>query len=260
MALLVADLNRDQHLDVVTANQYADSVSMLLGDGAGGFAREDFAAGDMPSDVAVGDLNGDGFDDLAVSNLADGMVSVLLNLGDGTLADKLDLSVGNEPSAVAIGDVTGDGCATSWWPTATAARSLFWPAAETARSTCAAMWSRVRIPSMLCWATSTRMASWTSPPRTRKTVCCSYCWAKRGSFARPQAVRAGSAPQSVAFVDADQDGRLDLLTTSPDSDSAFVILNRMHLAEPYAYEPQARDADGDPIRFVLDGRPGRNDD
>ena len=42
-----------------------------------------------------------------MSNLADGMVSVLLNLGDGTLADKLDLSVGNEPSAVAIGDVTG---------------------------------------------------------------------------------------------------------------------------------------------------------
>ena len=30
----------------------------------------------------------------------------------------------------------------------------------------------------------------------------------------------------------------------------------MHLAEPYAYEPQARDADGDPIRFGTTAAPG----
>ena len=56
------------------------NVSILLGDGAGNFsAATDFAAGDNPHSVAVGDFNGDGKQDLAVANgTSSDNVSILL--------------------------------------------------------------------------------------------------------------------------------------------------------------------------------------
>jgi hypothetical protein len=42
-------------------------------------ARRDFAAGNFPTSVAVGDFNGDGVQDLAVANVNSANVSVLIN-------------------------------------------------------------------------------------------------------------------------------------------------------------------------------------
>jgi hypothetical protein len=55
----------------------------------------------------VGDLNGDGKPDLAVSNSGD--LSVLFNRGDGTLLAPVGFSTGTSPTWVAIGDLNGDG-------------------------------------------------------------------------------------------------------------------------------------------------------
>ena len=43
-----------------------------------------YAVGSSPRSVAVGDFNGDGFPDLAVTNYGDDTVSILLGKGDGT--------------------------------------------------------------------------------------------------------------------------------------------------------------------------------
>ena len=57
----------------------SDNVSILLGDGTGNFsAPTNFAAGDVPLSVAVGDFNGDGKQDLAVANFDSDNVSILL--------------------------------------------------------------------------------------------------------------------------------------------------------------------------------------
>jgi hypothetical protein len=65
--------------DIATANADSNSVSILLGDGVGGFfAGTNFAVGTGPRSVAVGDFNLDGFQDLVTANQDSNDVSVVL--------------------------------------------------------------------------------------------------------------------------------------------------------------------------------------
>ena len=68
-----------------------------------------FETGVEPWSVAVGDFNGDGMLDLAVTNEADGTVSVLLGNGDGTFRSSVNFTVGTSPLSVAVGDLNRDG-------------------------------------------------------------------------------------------------------------------------------------------------------
>ncbi|RTQ53430.1 VCBS repeat-containing protein [Hymenobacter gummosus] len=78
-----ADMNRDGRADVLVVNQAqpaGQGLSVLFGDGTGGFSAPTLSATGNPApyDVAVGDLNGDGRPDAVVANLDDGNVGVLL--------------------------------------------------------------------------------------------------------------------------------------------------------------------------------------
>ena len=78
------------------------------------FPGRQFAVGDGPESVAIGDLDGDQVPDLAVASIGrdpahEGSVSVLLGLADGTFAAAMHYAGGNRPSSVAIGDLDGDG-------------------------------------------------------------------------------------------------------------------------------------------------------
>jgi hypothetical protein len=66
-------------------NGYANTVSVLLGNGNGTFeSKRDFSTGNQPLSLAIGDLNGDGRLDLATANSNVNTVSVLLNTGGVT--------------------------------------------------------------------------------------------------------------------------------------------------------------------------------
>src|SRR5262249_53752260 len=67
-SVAVGDFNGDGRQDLAVANANSGSVSIRLGDGAGGFSpAPDVAAGSFPVSVAVGDFNGDGRPDPAVA-------------------------------------------------------------------------------------------------------------------------------------------------------------------------------------------------
>src|SRR5262249_46769603 len=68
VGLVVADVNNDTHDDVVTANYFSDSVTVLLGDGHGNLQLHATITGvGFALDIVALDLNADGKLDLATT-------------------------------------------------------------------------------------------------------------------------------------------------------------------------------------------------
>jgi len=114
-----ADLNEDGHTDLIVANADFANVSVFLGHGDGTFAAAvDYPADATPLGIAVADFDGDGHLDLLVANngspgqnynFVDGKLSLLRGKGDGTFRATTNLSVPFHPVAVTTGDFNRDG-------------------------------------------------------------------------------------------------------------------------------------------------------
>lgn len=118
----VGDFNGDGRPDLAILNAYDNTVTVYLGKGDGtftpgptisGVGSSDCILQDQPSNcgIAVGDLNGDGHADLAVTSGGDNTVIVLLGHGDATFSPAAGspITVGTFPEAVKIADFNKDG-------------------------------------------------------------------------------------------------------------------------------------------------------
>ena len=88
-SIAIADVTHDGRPDIVVANMEDETVTVLLGDGRGGFAPapgSPFACGKAPNDIAVGDMNGDGNPDLVIANTGTPYITILLGNGRGGFA------------------------------------------------------------------------------------------------------------------------------------------------------------------------------
>ncbi len=112
-SVAAGDFNGDGKLDFVAANKNSNTVSIRLGDGAGGFtspATPEVSVGSNPFSVAIGDFNGDGKRDFVAANYNASTVSIRMGNGAGgfTTPATPEMSVGSQPYSIAVGDFNSD--------------------------------------------------------------------------------------------------------------------------------------------------------
>jgi hypothetical protein len=119
--LALADVNRDNKLDLITCNSTDNDISLALGDGRGNFTRvpQSFPVGPSPYPFGIGDVNNDGWLDIVATATATGpsrreqlplsraLTLLLSDAKGGRTPRQLPLRTG-EPWFAAIADLNGD--------------------------------------------------------------------------------------------------------------------------------------------------------
>ena len=110
--IAVGDFNGDGIPDLAMVNDSTSAgVNILLGNGDGTFAAKSTnpPTANNTSYFAIGDFNGDGKLDLAVTDSSDDVVTILLGNGDGTFSLGNIVHCGSNNSPIVAGDFNGDG-------------------------------------------------------------------------------------------------------------------------------------------------------
>jgi hypothetical protein len=118
--LAIGDVNGDGKPDLAIVNSPGstsdrrgkDGLTILLGDGAGGFrmlAGSPFATGRIPNRMAIGDVDGDGVNDVAVSSPDENNITLFVMNRPGRVAAMHTIRVSGRPKGLAMRDLDGDG-------------------------------------------------------------------------------------------------------------------------------------------------------
>jgi hypothetical protein len=231
--LALEDVNGDGLLDAATSNNNGNSVSVLLGDGRGGFrpaAGSPFPVGRAPYPLTVADLNGDGRSDVATPDVNGHTISVLLGDGRGGFAPApgSPYRVDNRPYFAVAADVNGD-----------RALDLVVSHDDSSRLTVLVNDGRGRFgaPRRVDAGGQTwkvRIADTNNDGRNDLVVGVSPASVSillgdgSGNFTRapgsPYAV--GRGPYGVAVGDLNHDGKIDVATANSERDSVSILLQR----------------------------------
>ncbi len=229
----IGDFNGDDHQDLAIVLKDDWKVGILLGNGDGTFQEivtyqtaADSSDGEYPYSVAIGELNGDDYEDLVVANWGDHNIGFLMGDGDGTFATADTTIAGGGPNCVILADFNED----------------------TILDVVTANWYQHNISILLGDGTGdfTRPAVWQyAVGNSPYTVAAGdfdedddldvaianfdsdnvsiLTGNGDGTFAAADSFAAGEAPHDIAIADFDHDNHQDLVVPNRDSDDVTVL-------------------------------------
>jgi hypothetical protein len=107
--VVLADFNRDNRLDIATANALDANVSVLLNRGGGAFfPAQNIDVGGLPVSLSAADIDADLDPDLVVATRLTGRAVLLVNNGNGTFSRGQDFVGGGVAVFVITGDFNND--------------------------------------------------------------------------------------------------------------------------------------------------------
>ncbi|MDB6025787.1 MAG: Alkaline phosphatase [Verrucomicrobiales bacterium] len=114
VAVIAADMNRDNYDDVISANFGTNTISLLQNQNNNTLGTAtNFVVGTTPNPgpiaLAAGNAAGSGRQDIFVANLLENSVTVLTNAGNCFLMLRSNISVGTGPIGIAFADFNNDG-------------------------------------------------------------------------------------------------------------------------------------------------------
>ncbi|MFE3193992.1 FG-GAP repeat domain-containing protein [Nocardia sp. NPDC059240] len=106
-----ADFDGDGIDDIITADSFSFSTTVLISDGNGGFKKTNRInlSGLGPTSIAVGDFNHDGKMDAAMSAVLNSKIVIFTGNGDGTLTKTGEYDVTTQPQTPVLADFNRDG-------------------------------------------------------------------------------------------------------------------------------------------------------
>ena len=238
-SVAVGDFDNDGNLDLATADENSDSVSILLrnDDGTFGPPTSYDLGGKVGGAVyiAVGDFDNDGNLDLVTANELSHTVSILLNNDDGTFTQKAPpdspIMVGKAPRSVAVGDFDNDGnldLATANYDSNSVSILLGNGDGTFPENPPEVMIGGSPVSVAVGDFNGDNVLDLAAVNLDSNTV--SILLGKgAGTFStNPPTVPVGDIPTSVAVGDFDNDGNLDLAVANGDSNTVSILLGNVH--------------------------------
>ncbi|MEQ9423810.1 MAG: FG-GAP-like repeat-containing protein, partial [Cyclobacteriaceae bacterium] len=106
---VLEDFNEDGELDIAVANTNSSNISILLGNGSGGFdPSNNYQVEGGPAGISLQDFNNDNKWDLVCANAFSASISILFGNGDGSFSSATNYSVGLTPFDVKVLKVNSD--------------------------------------------------------------------------------------------------------------------------------------------------------
>jgi len=260
-SVAIGDLDGDGKVDLAVANEGGNTVSVFMNTstGAGTISyapKVDFGTLQAPFSVSIGDLDGDGKSDLAITNNSSSTLSVFRNTSTGagfiSYAAQVDLTTGSTPRTVSIGDLDGDGKADLAVVNESGTVSVFRNTTLGAGSISYA--SKVDFPTGSTPSSASIgdfdgdgkadlvvanfSSNFVSVLRNTSTGAGSISYAPKVDFT----IEAGS--WSVSVGDLDGDGKVDLAVANETSNMVSVFRNTSTMAGSISFAPKVDYATG----------------
>jgi hypothetical protein len=241
-ALALGDANGDGNPDVATANTNIsnESLSLLLGDGNGGFgAAIALPLGEpgyySPQGIVFADVTGDGHDDIVSANFGSNNLSLLAGDGSGAFSAAVHLAVDGGPVIVHTADMDGDGdldlvTANQWGQSA--AVLLADGAGGFAPAVAYAIYPPQAVMEFDAWPWGLALGDVTgdglpdiATANTQNDTVSVLPNDGNGAFGSYAWFASGANPGAVAIADIDGDGRNDVVSANRSNDDIAVLRN-----------------------------------